>query len=39
VATLGAVWGLMYLWRRSVVAPVVCHALFNLAQVLYHGIG
>jgi hypothetical protein len=26
----------MYLARRSVVAPVVCHAAFNLAQVLYH---
>jgi membrane protease YdiL (CAAX protease family) len=39
VAALGAVWGVMYLWRRSVVAPIVCHALFNLAQVLYHGVG
>lgn len=30
---LGALWGAMWLRRRSIVAPAVCHALFNLAQV------
>jgi membrane protease YdiL (CAAX protease family) len=35
---LGVFWGLIYLWRRSVVAPVVCHAAFNLVEVVYHGI-
>jgi len=31
---LGALWGLLYLTRRSIVASVVSHAGFNLAQVL-----
>jgi membrane protease YdiL (CAAX protease family) len=31
---LGATWGLIYLWRRSVVATVISHSLFNLGQVL-----
>lgn len=31
---LGAVWGLIYLARRSIVAPMVSHAGFNLAQLL-----
>jgi len=35
---LGLAWGLLFLWRRSVVAPMVCHAMFNLAQVLYHAL-
>jgi len=35
---LGLGWGVLFLWRRSVVAPMVCHALFNLAQVLYHAL-
>lgn len=30
---LGALWGLLWLKRRSIVAPAVCHALFNLGQV------
>ena len=30
----GLAWGTMFLWRRSVVAPVVSHAGFNAAQVL-----
>jgi membrane protease YdiL (CAAX protease family) len=34
---LGALWGIVYLWRRSIVAPVVCHAVFNLVEVVYHG--
>ena len=32
-ACLGASWGFVYLRRRSIVAPVVSHAGFNLAQV------
>jgi membrane protease YdiL (CAAX protease family) len=35
---LGLFWGLVYLWRRSIVAPIVCHAAFNLIEVLYHGL-
>jgi len=31
---LGLIWGFVYLARRSVVAPVVSHAGFNLAQLL-----
>lgn len=30
---LGLLWGAMWLRRRSIVAPAVCHALFNLTQV------
>jgi membrane protease YdiL (CAAX protease family) len=33
-AALGAFWGAIYLARRSVVAPMVAHAGFNLAQVV-----
>jgi membrane protease YdiL (CAAX protease family) len=33
-ALLGAAWGCLYLLRRSVVAPMVSHATFNLAQLL-----
>jgi membrane protease YdiL (CAAX protease family) len=32
-AMLGGLWGAMYLSRRSVVATVTNHALFNLAQI------
>ena len=40
-ALLGAFWGAVYLTRRSVVAPMVCHAIFNLTQVViaYHARG
>ena len=31
---LGAVWALLYLWRRSSVAPLVSHAGFNSLEVL-----
>ena len=31
---LGAVWGCLYLARRSIVAPMVSHAGFNLAQLM-----
>jgi membrane protease YdiL (CAAX protease family) len=31
---LGAAWGAVYLLRRSIVAPMVSHAGFNLAQLL-----
>jgi uncharacterized protein len=32
--TLGAVWGLIYRARGSIVAPIISHAGFNLAQLL-----
>lgn len=32
--TLGVLWGLVYLRRRSIIAPMVSHAGFNLAQVV-----
>ena len=31
---LGSLWGLLFLARRSIVAPMVSHAGFNLAQLL-----
>jgi len=34
VGTLGAIWGTIYLMRRSVIAPMVSHAGFNLAQLV-----
>jgi membrane protease YdiL (CAAX protease family) len=37
-ALLGALWGIVYLWRRSVIAPGVSHAVFNLVEVLSHGL-
>lgn len=37
-AILGAIWGLVYLRRRSIVAPVISHAGFNLAQILNHAL-
>ena len=30
---LGALWGLLYITRRSLLAPLTCHALFNMAEV------
>jgi membrane protease YdiL (CAAX protease family) len=33
---LGAFWGFLYLRRGSIIAPLVSHAGFNLAQVLKH---
>ena len=33
-AALGLFWGALYLLRRSIVAPAVSHAGFNLAQVI-----
>jgi membrane protease YdiL (CAAX protease family) len=35
---LGAFWGLVYLRRRSVVAPAVAHAGFNLSEILRHAV-
>jgi membrane protease YdiL (CAAX protease family) len=32
-AALGACWGIVFLVRRSIVAPMVSHAGFNLAQL------
>lgn len=34
--TLGAFWGFIYLRRGSIIAPMVSHAGFNLAQVVKH---
>ena len=34
-AVLGAVWGAVFLHRRSVAAPMIGHAGFDLAQVLF----
>lgn len=34
-AALGAVWGAVFLSRRSIAAPMVSHAGFNLLQVLF----
>lgn len=31
---LGAFWALVYLWRRSSVAPIVSHAGFNTLEIL-----
>lgn len=31
--TLGLLWGTMYFWRRSAVAPVVSHAGFNSLEI------
>ena len=31
---LGAIWGAVYLVRRSIVAPMVSHAGFNLLQLI-----
>ncbi len=31
--TLGLFWGVMYLRRRSIVAPAISHALFNLIEI------
>lgn len=34
--TLGAFWGATYLWRRSIVAPAVSHAGFNVLEIVRH---
>jgi membrane protease YdiL (CAAX protease family) len=34
IGLLGLCWGLLYIARRSIVAPLVSHALFNLTQLL-----
>ncbi len=33
-ALLGFAWGVLYIIRRSIIAPMVSHAAFNLAQLL-----
>jgi uncharacterized protein len=37
--TLGAFWAILYLWRRSSVAPLVSHAGFNSLEVLRVAMG
>ena len=32
--TLGFIWGVVYLTRGSIIAPMVSHALFNAVQVI-----
>ena len=32
--TLGAIWGAMYLTRRSALASIVSHSLFNSGELL-----
>ena len=32
--SLGALWGVMYLLRRSAIAPIVSHSLFNSAELI-----
>jgi uncharacterized protein len=36
---LGAFWAIVYLWRRSAIAPIVSHAGFNSLEVLRVAIG
>lgn len=36
--SLGLLWGVVYLARRSIVAPVVSHATFNLVEVVGFGL-
>ena len=36
---LGALWGVLYLVRGSMVAPFVCHAAFNATEVLIAYVG
>lgn len=36
--TLGAFWGVVYLRRRSIVAPAVSHAGFNLLEIVRHAL-
>ena len=31
-----AFWGATYLWRRSIVAPAVSHAGFNVLEIVRH---
>ena len=38
-AALGALWGAIYLRRRSAVAPGIAHAGFNLSEIVRHTIG
>lgn len=33
-SVLGLIWGVVFIARRSVVAPIVCHAGFNLLQLV-----
>jgi membrane protease YdiL (CAAX protease family) len=37
-AALGAIWGAVYLRRRSLIAPAVCHGAFDLIQVAALGL-
>jgi membrane protease YdiL (CAAX protease family) len=39
VGLLGVIWGVLYIRRRSVVAAMVSHAGFDVAQVLLRSLG
>jgi membrane protease YdiL (CAAX protease family) len=32
--SLGAIWGVIYVLRRSAIAPIVSHSLFNSAELI-----
>lgn len=38
-AALGAFWGIVYLRRRSIVAPAIAHAGFNLSEIFRQAVG
>lgn len=38
-AALGAFWGIIYLRRRSIVAPAIAHAGFNLSEIARQMLG
>lgn len=37
-SALGLTWGLVYLRRRSIIAPAICHGLFDVIQVAALGL-
>ncbi|MBI3264851.1 MAG: CPBP family intramembrane metalloprotease, partial [Acidobacteria bacterium] len=37
-AVLGFFWGGVFLWRRSIIAPVVCHSGFNAAEIIRYAV-
>ena len=37
-ALLGLIWGIVYLRRGSIVAPIVSHAGFNTAEIFRYAV-
>jgi membrane protease YdiL (CAAX protease family) len=33
---LGLFWGIVYLARRNIAAPVISHSLFNITEIVFH---